>query len=226
MFFLDTDTALDTAPTPIPDGKLLKPRRPGKKPVGNVELSRGVAAHTVGYWLLRPQEFKELSSRYSNSNAAASWDGDIAVFNGTSDHIRVDDDDRLDGMDQLTICARVRVDVSTLDQLTIVAKHHDTSSLRTYYMGIQNGVVRCGLATSSSGIMVYTDGTTTLEVGRFYDITFVYNGSERILYVDGVEEGSASQSGIIKSNSNDLTIGARYKASIDQWWDGLSLSFI
>lgn len=179
--------------------------------------SHPLAAKTAIYQFYR-NNYRDLSGAHAGIPIDMRWIGGNAALDGISSCVSVPDSDVLDGMDEQTIHMRVVVRGSA--DASIYAKHHDTSTLRTYRVSMSAAnIVRYGVGTGG-GTQTTILSTSTLTNDRWYTLSFTYDGVNMRLYVDGVEESSTAKTGTINSNDNELTTGCRYKLVYEEFFNG------
>jgi len=68
-----------------------------------------------------------------------------------------------------------------------------------------------------SGLINGTDVVSTLDynIDQLMHAAFIYDGSDAKLYIDGVEKASASLTGAINTNANDIIIGEGIEGLVD-----------
>ena len=129
------------------------------------------------------------------------WQGTALEFDGVDDAVEVTDatGSALDITDDITIEAWVKIATTNTDEHMIVYKSGD------YLMGYRNGTINF---YSYEGDMLY--GSTTLEADTWYHFTVLRRGSIDEVYLNGVREGSTSNTGSMGTSNNSLYIGSYY----------------
>ena len=95
----------------------------------------------------------------------------------------------------------------------IIGKANSTNTRCNYGLGLENGYKPGVIANSGSWYSNYS--TTALNTGTWYHLAGVYDGSNFILYVNGVLDNTTSVSGFNISTAasdtsgDDLLIGAK-----------------
>lgn len=111
--------------------------------------------------------------------------------------------------DEVTLFARIKLE-SAVAEGKILSKWSDDGDKFQYLLSTNNGD-KCLFAIDASSQKNIV-GTTTLLIGKWYDIAGVYDGSEMRIYCyqNGVggEENSTSQSGNMSSTTAPVRIGA------------------
>ncbi|MEP5612932.1 MAG: DUF2341 domain-containing protein, partial [Cyclobacteriaceae bacterium] len=136
--------------------------------------------------------------------------GNAQNFDGTNDWLQVDDNSSLRNItDQFTFSAWVQLDGVQADDYGIVIKNEDG----TYYqhLGVESTErpswrVRTGGATT---IRDNSDIDADLNDGAWHHLVGVYDGSNMIFYVDGMEEDNVVKTGNVDSNAEPLLLGRR-----------------
>lgn len=117
-----------------------------------------------------------------------------------SGYISVSDDATLDASTGVTIECWVRLDsIGTEQQFVLKGS--------AYGLKVQSGnTVRFSFWQTSEKTL---DSTTTLTANTWYYLAATYDGSDAYLYINGAQDATtASHSGNIDTNANDLLIGA------------------
>lgn len=137
----------------------------------------------------------------------------------SNDYIEVGDVPALDLTgDEVSLSAWIRLESINGEQ-KVLAKWADVGDRFQYLLSVNtsNHVI---FAVYSGGVAL-TEGTTVLAAGAWHHIAGVYDGSTIRVYLDGVEEGSASKSGNMPSTTAPVRIGAGSSgAGTEQPFDG------
>jgi len=129
------------------------------------------------------------------------------------DYVRVIDGSgtlSLDGMDQLTVEMWIKpeVDYPSGTQANFQGKRdHSTGRPYNMYFHATGENLRFSTSTSSGGVLLNTTDIT-LSANTWYHIAGVYDGTTMTIYINAVSKASASQSGTIDDNSDDVRIGS------------------
>ncbi len=140
-------------------------------------------------------------------NATGGYNGFGAYeFDGNGDYI--DLGDVIDLSQNFTVTAWVNVRGTQGSFRTIVSKYIGTSGLDGFEMYANNAndfefFVRDGATVASPS------STTSVALNTWQHITGVYDGTEVLIYVNGVEENSEAFTSVLTGNSNNFYIGAR-----------------
>jgi len=119
----------------------------------------------------------------------------------------------------ITVAAWVKI-ASTTAEKKVIAKWSDSAGAFSYLLGIAgagNDNAQFVVNTGSNGVAT---GTTSLSVGVWHHLVGTYDGTTVRVYVDGVEEGTASLTGNISSNTAPVRIGVGSGATSEQPMDG------
>lgn len=127
--------------------------------------------------------------------------GGYLLKNNAYISVQGDVNNLLEFTDQMGIEAWIR-------PATITANAGIISKENSYLLQFSSssGYLRGGLYINSAWTYV-TDDTTPIKVGEWTHIAFTYGGSSMKLYVNGINVKSASASGSIETNSNNLYLG-------------------
>lgn len=93
---------------------------------------------------------------------------------------------------------------------TIAAKTNAVGSNESYSIDYRNesGTVRLACGVRTSGGFTTTKAVKTLSTGTTYFVVFVYDGTNMLLYVDGVELTKGAKTGNVSANNELLYWGA------------------
>ena len=136
-----------------------------------------------------------------------------------NDYIEVGDVPALDLTgDEVTLSARIRLE-SVNGEKKIFAKWADSGGQFQYLLSITS--LEKPLFAVFAGGTTTTVGTTTLTTGVEYHMAGVYDGSNIRIYLNGVEENSASKTGNMPNTTAPVRIGAGSGgAGTEQPFDG------
>jgi len=136
-------------------------------------------------------------------------------FDGVEDTVDCGNDSTLQPAAEFTVSAWVKNPSSLNDSQNAVRKEY------VYALG-------GGWSTGKTGFYIYTSGgswlysgdsTTDINDGNWHHIVGVYNGSDLLIYVDGVLENTNNIGSItLNSNTNNLYIGS--KSGAGEYWSG------
>jgi len=88
----------------------------------------------------------------------------------------------------------------------LFAKWADAGGQFSYLLSILSDGTLQGVINTGANDVV--NGTTDLDDGEYHHLAFTYDGSNLLLYVDGIEEDSVGASGSITSTTAPVRIGA------------------
>ena len=132
--------------------------------------------------------------------------GSAVTFNGVNSYVSVPDNAVLDPT-AVTVTAWVKfnsipytgqIAINKEGQYRLIAGDVDTSHASLRYATTATGW--------GSGTLV---GSTALAAGRWYHVAATYDGAAWKLYLNGIQDGSKSESGNLVSGSNPLYIGTQ-----------------
>jgi len=184
---------------------ILKPRL-FRKP----NLSHPRARGLVGCWLMNEGSGSIVQDLSGNGNTGALtgdellWvggtTGPAIYFGGTTDWISIGDKPTLEGMNQLSIVAKVRpVDAST--QQWVIGKTN------AYALEVYLDRIRYRIWGGGSEVAVFSNNPSIFD-NTWHTIAGVYDGTAVKTFVDGVFHLSSAETGAIPSNSSPVGIGA------------------
>lgn len=135
--------------------------------------------------------------------------GKAGDFDGSDDRIQADPTDLLDLPGPLTLEAWFNLD-SIASTIAIAGKDGATGN-QGYVLRFNPSSERLNAYLSSDGTtLTQLNSTTTgLTINTWYHGTMVYDGSNLILYLNGVFNGSIAFTGNVFASSTDFDIGAR-----------------
>jgi glucose/arabinose dehydrogenase len=161
------------------------------------------------------------NGRTGTIGGGASWStsgkfGNALSFNGSSGLVSIADAASLDFTSTLTIEAWVRP-TSRSNWDTVVAKGYGGSG-RAYalYAGDNNGRPAAAVRINSSERS--TAGSPALPLHTWSHVAMTYGGGRLRVYVNGVQVGSSSVTGTIRTSSDPLTIGG--STAWGRWFAG------
>ena len=120
---------------------------------------------------------------------------------------------------QITVAAWVRIASKTAEK-KIIAKWSDSAGAFSYLLSVEGAgddKAQFAVNTGSNGVAI---GSTALAIGTWHHLVGTYDGMTVRVYVDGVEDGTASLTGNISSTTAPVRIGMGSGASIEQPFDG------
>lgn len=130
-------------------------------------------------------------------------------FDGSDDYVEVTNSWALNPTNGLTVEAWVYRTGGAGQNVPIFSKD-DTSSMRQYLLTINpSSKFQAHVWTTTSGLVNFP-GATSVSLSGWYHVAMTYNGTNLVLYVNGVSDGSASASGKIITGTDPLRIGGSY----------------
>jgi hypothetical protein len=193
---------------------------------GNMRMSSGMSTlGLVGYW-----RFDEGGGSVANDSSGYRNDGTVYVYNqsmanwttgkfgnalqfdGIDDYVSVPSSASLN-LQKFTISAWVSTH-NSISLAEIVRKQSGTST--NYYLLTENN--KFEVAYTSSTNWNLTQGTTTPTADIWYHVIGVFDGSSRIIYVNGVQENISSANTIPDTNSGNVVIGGT--PLVNRPWNG------
>jgi hypothetical protein len=136
---------------------------------------------------------------------------------GNDEYVKVGNDDVEGIASVITIAAWVKSDGTNWSDASIVTRGYNW---RLHVSGSANGTIQC-MDTQPQGSKA--GGSVNINDGEWHHVAGVYDGTEYILYVDGVQDGpSVPATGpIAQTTSHKLTIGAFERQSVvSKFYDG------
>lgn len=133
------------------------------------------------------------------------------IFDGYNDRVEIPDSDSLDAP---SVSNKI-----TLEAWLNLAEAYPGGSPQHYVIDSRDGSTGgYGFNVDSDLIQCWVGGyypylPATLEVGVWHHVACTYDGSEMIIYVDGVVAGSRTVTRVIMPSSSPLFIGQRYTQS-------------
>ena len=134
--------------------------------------------------------------------------GKALELNGTDDFVEVPSSDSLNITDVITVMAWVNINAQG-DQ-GIVSKIISDGDEGVYDLGTPSGGDMWGVVLNSSWIRPFVG---TVIPGDWQFVAFTYDGSDVIIYENGVQVGSTASAGTIDISDGPLVIGKYYSNS-------------
>ena len=125
------------------------------------------------------------------------------------------------GLSTFSITAWVNPDtVGNPDEFVVVAKGNTTGNTAVYKLQMEdggNGNVMRGIINSD-----VLDGVTGLSAGVWTFVGLTYDGANKRLYLNGVQDATDAQTGTVSQTADAVRIAAVFTGSSDRReWDGL-----
>jgi len=187
--------------------------------IAEVELL-GVASPLVGHWKLDGDALD--SSGYGNDGVVMGdpqWvegivDGAIEL-DGDGDFVDCGNSPVLAITGDITVACWIKVNQFTTSWQAIVTT--GDSSWRVHRSGGTNNI-----AFGSNGLTPGGDltGSTDVSTGAWFHVAAVYNGAQKLLYIDGALDASADTTGNINASTYNVNIGENNEQT-GRFFDGL-----
>ena len=129
--------------------------------------------------------------------------GGSIVFDGVNDYVGCKNNISLNVGNNITVLSWFYVN-STITYQPIIAK---TLNNNGWELSNNSGTLRCTLRPSIAGSNNVISGT--LNNNKWYHASFTFNGSNIILYLNGLQTGLTIANSVTLDTSNDLFIGRR-----------------
>jgi hypothetical protein len=144
----------------------------------------------------------------------AGKNGGALEFDGSGDYVDCGSDAAFQIPVNITVMSWIKVDVFDKTWQAIITT--SDSSWRLHRSGSSNNI-----AWGTSGLTpLDLTGTTDVSTGDWFHVAGVYDGSQKLLYIDGVLDASSNSTGSISSSSVPVYIGDNSGAT-GRYWDGL-----
>ncbi|MBM4026200.1 MAG: hypothetical protein FJ280_12460, partial [Planctomycetes bacterium] len=182
----------------------------------------------VGWWKL-DDENAGLAVDYSGSdNYGALMGGpkfvegqlgDALSFDGLDDYVNCGTDPSLNIRDQITIACWIKVAVFSRTWETILAKGDNSYRMsRSSTGGVAAGnSIHFGCNGPTGGNL---DATTIVTDNAWHHVVLVYDGTNKIIYIDGREDARVASTGQINESTHPVLIGENAQA-IGRYLKGL-----
>jgi hypothetical protein len=145
-------------------------------------------------------------------------------FDGVDDYVSIPSNvGNFSTNQDFTVSCWIKPDATTTGEQNIINKWNGSGgyALTIRYYG-SNGTVLAGQYDGTN--FSYVQSTTNLKDGKWHHVAFVKNGSNLLLYIDGVQEGGTSidNANLTTTNTTPLQIGREatgtkyFKGEIDE----------
>jgi hypothetical protein len=164
----------------------------------------------------------------SGTTPATGLSGSALLFNGTSDYVSVPDSDILTLGGSGTVEAVVYMNAYTrfagiVHKGTRTDFNDEAYSLQFWD---PDGILRFSIF-NDAGAYLYVDSPDVLETGKWYHLAGTWDSSRLVLYINGSEVASATNSiGAVRNTTGDLVIGAQLPVQYNVSWHNLGFSGI
>lgn|GEM_PF-6130861 len=145
-----------------------------------------------------------------NFAAPVSYPGRSITFGDNSSSLSIPDDNSLDATGALSIEFWMKTSGFTSSNQSILFKGSDAWSLHRY-----SSTNFLAFTTYHSGSPNTLFGNVSVADDEWHHVAVVYNGSQKLLYIDGKLDASNTVSGNLDTNSETMTIGG-WTGSIDE----------
>jgi len=143
--------------------------------------------------------------------------GGALEFDGDGDCVRIDDESAFDIEGPITIAAWFKVNTFDKRWQALITKG-DTSWRLQRYAEDNTLAFHCtGIASVTSERPEGIEGKKNVNDGQWHHVVGVYDGSEILLYIDGVLDNSSKASGEIRMNDSAVIIGGNSEQSGREW---------
>jgi len=141
----------------------------------------------------------------------------VLNLDGSADYAFANDDTSFSTTDAVTVAAWVKIN-SNGSAFSIARK--GATLTPAYSLNRQGASNRFTFYVYLGSWVNSGSSSTPTTVGEWYHIAGVYNGSEIMIYVNGVMEGSSSYSGPIPTTTDNFYIGGDVGTG-SEWFNGL-----
>jgi hypothetical protein len=142
---------------------------------------------------------------------------DVLKLYGNDEYVKVGNDDVGGIASMVTVAAWVKSDGTNWSDAGIVTRGYNW---RLYVSGSSDGTIQA-MDTQPQGSKAR--GSVNINDGEWHHVAGVYDGTEYILYIDGIQDGpSVPATGpIAQTTSHKLTIGAfESSGNVSKFYDG------
>ncbi len=140
----------------------------------------------------------------------------VLKFYGNDEYVKVGNDDVGSITTALTVAAWVKSDGTNWSNAGIVTRGYNW---RLYISGSANGTIQCMNTAPGSK----SRGSVNINEGEWHHVAGTYDGTQYILYIDGVQDGPAvpATGPIAQTTSHKFTIGAfESSGNVSMFYDG------
>ncbi len=153
----------------------------------------------------------------ADSGGGLKGASNVLKLYGNDEYVKVGNDDVGDITSVITVAAWVKSDGTNWSDAGIVTRGYNW---RLYVAGSANGTIQA-MDTQPQGSKAR--GGVNINDGQWHHVAGVYDGTQYILYVDGVQDGPAVlATGLIaQTTSHKFTIGAFERSGdVSKFYDG------
>ncbi|HIC91618.1 MAG TPA: PKD domain-containing protein, partial [Syntrophaceae bacterium] len=183
------------------------------------------AAGTAAWWHFNGDAIDYSGNgNHGTINGASFVDGKFGSalkFDGVDDYVEVGDSNSLNPKDEITIETWIKLDSkSAWDKIISKPCIASTPPYQQYALTLDSEGDNFGFELTTEGTKSVVESITSPLTGIWYHVVGVYNGSEMVIYVDGVKENTLNKTGAINSYNTDVSIG-RYEHISSQTLNGV-----
>lgn len=147
-------------------------------------------------------------------NSTGGYDGNGAfVFNGSANYINLSNSARYQLTGTFSITGWIKVNNFNTAWQAVITK--GDSSWRIHRFNVGNTIAFGTTGLSSEDVA----GTKNINDGAWHFFAAAYNGTHKILYIDGVVDANATVTGTIGQNTYDVLIGENAQQR-GRYWNG------
>jgi len=151
-----------------------------------------------------------------NPNYIPGKFGQAINLNGTSQYVDCGNPIQLQLNGQFTVMSWFKVDAWAISYQSILAKGDNS------YRIARNGTGNTIQGSTDGLSSPYRNGTKNVNDGQWHHVALVFDGTNHILYIDGVAEATAVVTGTPQNSTYNLWIGANSQyPTASRWFDGL-----
>jgi hypothetical protein len=135
-------------------------------------------------------------------------DGAVTLTNSNSDYVSVPSSSSLSPTSQITLSAWVKTSQTT--NASIINKHDDSFYLALGALTAASGRLSFFLANRNS---TWMEGTTNVADGNLHYVAATFDGTNEVIYVDGLVQKTENHAGALATGGAAVTIGSRREAA-------------
>ena len=170
----------------------------------------------VAEWLTNEGKATSIFDTSGNSNTGTLTNGPVWTsgrgskaieFDGTNDYIKMNNSASLEPSSALTISAWVKPN-STANG-AILAKQAGTSTFDSYSLFYDGTTQKFNFYLGDSSATTQLQQSSTSTNNTWHHVEAIWDGTNVVMYVDGIYEGATTTSTIGHQNSNPVFMGAQ-----------------
>ena len=167
----------------------------------------------VGWWPGDGNVYDLARTNFAVLNAGATYGAAMAShgfsFDGSDDYVEIPNAPDLNPTTAITLEAWIYRTADQYANAPILSKDNP-SSTRQYLLSVADtGKFRAHVWRSPGGI-AYFDGITPVQLNTWYHVAMTYDGTNLLLYVNGIADAGLAASGSIVTSTEPLRIGGSY----------------